>query len=354
MDLIHKQQDKILAKTQPHYKLEQGDSPATSPSTEHPLEMSLESKQSANSQYSRTSHHMSYSTPPPVPPPRRPSSNTAVDMQDHTYETLDDCKGDYAVHSQDAIYYSKASDDSRGSQDSAGKPISNEGADFHHSSHCKGAEFRSPKPRSCSLQMSKSPDCEAYRQRRKLSEPSTQSRRRRSEKVASRGNYPPPLKGFPASTPEDSADYLTASVCLSSDRRSPMCTPPSPVTSPCQRGSLPETPERKSEKPKKAAPLVIKHKGKTYLVPVVDKKLQKELEKKSKAENPSVTIKHGALNTHAVSRSSSNASNLPRSFASPPKVDPTDHASSHRRRSSSKVTSSPQKVPKQVIHYGVF
>lgn len=395
------QQQRQLA----HYKLEQGglSSPASSPSVDHPLEMSLESRQSAGTGSHHSSSRMSRGvamsssdTPPPVPPPRRVSS-TAAELLDHTYETLDDCKGEYLAHhqhlQQQDIYFSKASDDSRGSQDSAPQPVvSNEGADFMHSSHCKRAESasaRSPtgsKPRSASLQLPKSPECgcEAYRMRRKNSEPSSHNggngssrKSRRQEKVASKGScYPPPIRGFPMGVPEDYVDYLanTTSVCPSSaERRSPgMCTPPSPgpVASPGQQRGLPETPERKSgsagEKVRKTAPLVIKHKGKTYLVPVVDKKLQRELEKKSKAENPSVTMRQCPVTAgQMVSRCSGGsgngmapAGNVPsRSFASPPKVDPTDHASSHKRRNSAKVVgSSPQKVPssKQVTLYGVL
>lgn len=371
VDLIalRKRHEEVLTKGQPHYKLEQSVSPATSPSIDHPLEMSLESKHSIGSHSSRTSQldHMC-DTPPPVPPPRRTSSTTAADMLDHTYETLDDCKGEYLAHNHhETVYISKASDDSRGSQDSGAKPVSNDETDFNHSSASKGAEaatVKSPmcgKPRSSSLQHPKSPDCVNYRQHRKLSESSLQGRKRRLEKVASKGsNYPPPIKGFPAGVPEDYADYLATSVWVSSERRSPMYAPSSPVTPPSQRVGFTSSPERKSgdHKLKQAAPLVIKHKGKTYFVPVVDKKLQKELEKRSKADNPSVTIKQGNL---GVPRSNSNASNLvqlqaPRSFASPPKMDPSDHAASHRRRNSSKCSSSPQRVPvhKQVTHYGVL
>lgn len=429
VDLIalRNRQEEVISKAQPthhnhhhhghaHYKLEQrgngsGPSPATSPSSEeHPLEMSLESKQSAgsNSQHSsRRSYHSSHHhhqqqqggiLPPPVPPPRRPSTTansggSADDLQDHTYETLDDCKDQY--HLAQTIYVSKASDDSRGSQDSVAKPVSSEGADFHHYSttcHVRQqqalpappAPGKSPphvssgssKPRSASLQMTKSPECcceaSGYRQRRKLSEPVTNGRKRRLEKVGSKGSgYPPPVKGFPAGVPEDYADYMattTSTMCGTPERRtttperrsSPvMCSPPSPVASPSQRQEKSgDNATKKGSSSSKAAPLVIKHKGKTYLVPVVDKKLQRELERKSKAENPSVTMKYGAPGVYrSSSNSSSNNAGPPRSFASPPKVDPTDHASSHRRRSSGKCTSSPQKVPTktpQVTHYGVF
>ena len=357
-------------KIRPHYRLEHQDRSLPSSPTaaaENPLERSIESKRSMNSQQSKRSHSsgsdgMMYNTPPPVPPPRRPS-RTATDFQDHTYETLDDCKEEYLAQ-QDTIYISKASEDSRGSQDSTAKPVSNDEAESDRSSTCKraeGAGLKSPtcRGKSQSLSLSKSPESLVYRQHRKLSEPITNGyRKRRSEKVASKGNYPPPAKGFPAGVPEDYVDYLPSSnACLSPERRSQ--TTVSPASSPGQRANL----ERRhsSTQGKKTAPLIIKHKGKTYVVPVVDKKLQKELEKRSKRENPTVTIKLGTINpgvvrsyssafSNATNHISSNLTN--RSHASPPKMEPCDHAAPHRRRNNSK--SSTQNSSKQVTHYGVL
>lgn len=358
LNALRKRHEEIVAQSRshPHYKLEQSSSSASSP-TEHPLERSFESKHTIHSHRSRSASEGMCQSPPPVPP-RRPSV-TAIDPQDHTYETLDDCKEEYRTHQ---IYISKASDDSRGSQDSTAKPVSNDEAEFTHPSMSKqaeGASVKSPvcgKPRSSSLQSPKSPECPNYRQRRKLSEPSAQllsTRKRRQERVSSKvPNHPPPIRGFPSGVSEDYAEYLATSV--STERRSPMCAPSSPAASPCQRGFTSSN-STESPKVKKTAPLVIKHKGKTYFVPVVDSKLQKELEKKSKAENPSVTIRQVG-----ASRTSGNASNhhsvhTHRSFASAPKVDATDQAAPHRRRNSSLSKSSPHKVAsKQVTHYGVF
>ncbi len=372
VDLLKRHEDATKVRHQrppppPHYKLDHASSssPATSPSSEeHPLERSTESKHSNSGHSSyrsgQSGFNRTFDAPPPVPPPRRRSSSQSIDLQDHTYETLDDCKGDYLAH-QETIYFSKASDDSRGSQDSTAKPVSNDEGDFTHPGTGKGAEgapLKSPtsngKPRSSSLQLPKSPDCVQYRQRRKMSEPTHANRKRRQDKVASKSsNYPSPVKGFPTGVPEEYADYLANSVCLTSERRSPTC----PLASPSQRG-ITASPERRNSS-KKTAPLVIKHKGKTYLVPVVDKKLQKELEKRSKLDNPSVMLKHAAFNTAMVSRSSTNAGNFiqgARSFASPPKMDPSDHALPHKKGKGSKVVgSSPQKVPpKQVTHYGML
>lgn len=367
---LQKRHEEAIASTKPHYKLDQTYTLPTSPSPENPLERSLESKQSFHSHSSKRSHQSGSGSdgmydrthPPPVPPPRRATTTTAIDLEDHTYETLDDCKEDYLVH-QETIYFSKASDDSHGSQDSTAKPVSNDETDgVHSSSTGKRAEGAGPicgKPRSLSLELPKSPECVTLRQRRKTSESASHNRKRRLEKVASKGsNYPPPMKGFPAGVSEEYAEYLATSVCLPAERRAPMCTSSPPVN---QRG-LTASPERKINvdresqnlKSKIASPLVIKHKGKTYLVPVVDNKLQKELEKRSKAENPSVTIKYRTVNPGSFRSTAANGGNhahTGRSFASPPKMEPCDHAAPHRRRNSSK--SSP-KASKQVTHYGVL
>jgi hypothetical protein len=357
MNALRKRHDEIVAQSQsrPHYKLEQSSSSSSSPSvehplersTEHPLERSTDSKQSKHSHRLRSASEGMCQSPPPVPPPRRPVE-TVTDPQDHTYETVDDCREDYQTHQ---IYISKASDDSRGSQDSTAKPVSNDEADLTLSSkQAEGATDRSPaysKLRSFSLQCPKSPEFINIRQRRKLSEPSPASRKRRQEKVGSKvPAYPPPVKGFPLS-PEDSTECLTMS--FSSERRSPMCAP-STNALPNQRGST----NTDSPKMRKTSPLVIKHKGKTYLVPVVDKKLEKELEKRSKAGNSAVTMRQAVMRTNSNSTAPHTMQNH-RSFASAPKTDVTDQAAPHRRRNSSNSKSSPQRAPsKQVTHYGVL
>lgn len=358
LNALRKRHEEIVAKSHshPHYKLEQSGSSASSPSSEHPLERSMESKQSSHSNRSRLASEGIPQSPPPVPPPRRPSA-TAIDPQDHTYETVEDCREDYQTHQ---IYISKASDDSRGSQDSTAKPVSNDEADFTSASkQAEGAAIKSPsgKPRSSSFQYPNSPECVNYRQRRKFSEPTSQSRKRRQEKVGSKvPNHPPPIRGFPpAGVTDNCTEYLGTNV--SSERRTPMCVPSPPSASPSQRGFTSSN-GTESQKVKAAAPLVIKHKGKTYFVPVVDNKLQKELEKRSKAGNPAVTLRQTAV---AASRTNGNATITPhavqtqRSFASAPKTDSTDHAAPHRRRNSSNQKSSPQRAPsKQVTHYGVL
>lgn len=359
MDLndLRQRHEDTMAKTHPHYKLEQSCSSASSP-TEHPLERSLESKHSMHSRCSGSRN--ATTSPPPVPPPRRPS---VADPQDHTYETLDDCRDNYLVH-QEVAYVSKASDNSRGSQDSGAKPVSPDEWGLNHSSRgAEGAKMKSPtcgKPRSMTLQLPKSPECLKYRQQqRKLSEGSSTllstsaPRKRRQEKVGSKGtNHPPPIKGFPVGVSEEYA--ATSGTGLSSERRSPMCSAPSPASSPSQRGFTNST---ESQRTRTAVPLVIKHKGKTYFVPVVDNKLQKELEKRSRAENPSVLMKQSSSNSGsgAACRLSSGSRLNRRSFASPPKVDALDQAApSHRRRNNS-VKNLPQKAPvKQVTHYGML
>ncbi len=350
---LQKRNEQLISKSRsPHYKFEQSHSEATSPSSDDPLERSYESKQSYHSQRSFHSRLDGTSNvPPPVPPPRK-QNLTAAEFQEHTYETLDDCKKEY----QHQIYISKGSDGSRGSHDSTAKPVSNDEADSDRSSNSKGAEgavSKSPgfrKPRSSSLQNSESV---SYRQNRKVSEPSLQSRKRRLDKVSAKNNYPPPTKGFPTAVgvSENQVDHVTC--CPSPERRN-TCAPivypnhPRGYTASPERRYSSEIPNNKSNSfPRKAAPLIIKHKGKTYMVPVIDKKLQKELEKKSKLDNPTV-IMHGVLRTNST------ASNFQRSHASPPKVESSDHAYSHRRKSNNKPSSSPQKLSKQVTHYGVL
>ena len=364
---LHKRREQIISESKPHYKLEQCSSVAKSPSPDSPLERSFDSKRSSHSQHSKRSRNSGsdgiFNIPPPVPPPRRPTITT--DFQDHTYETLDDCKEDYLAH-QDAIYISKGSEDSRGSQDSTAKPVINGiEAESDRSSNSKGAGGAAVKSSPVYSKLrtfsSKSPelgDSLNYRQNRKMSDPSSVAgRKRRSEKVASKGcNYPPPIKGFPAGMPSDYVDYTTASLhpCCQ-ERSQQQHTSASPTASPCQRGCTvsPETRTRngfdnqKMAGKKRAPPLIIKHKGKTYMVPVVDAKLQKELEKRSKLDNPSVLIKEGN-----VYRSYS-FTHTQRSYASPPQMEPCEHALSHKnRRNSTKSTA--QKTTKQVTHYGIL
>ena len=342
---------------------------------EHMFERSNESKRSAASRHSRRSHNSgsdgAYDEPPPVPPPRRQiASPPALSPEEHTYETLDDCQEEYA------IYIAKGSDGSRGSADST-KPVSNDECDNRFKA--SNGSSKSPvqgytKPRS--LSNPQPLEGMHIRHRRKLSEPTSTeyscTRKRRSEKVCPKSSYPPPVKGFPAGIPED---YSAIPSTTSPDRRSPHHTSV-PPTSPTRRGfstdRLSRVENRKSSsgrgngKSSRPPSLFIRHKGKTFFIPVVDKKLQQKLEKVKgppKSYSPLVQ-RHNTINT-TISRSSSGistgvyqssslAQHSMRSHASPPKVvDPSELVTSHKRKNS-KTAQLPNTAPKQVTHYGVL
>lgn len=346
---------------------------------EHIFERSNESKRSAASRHSRRSHNSgsdgAYDEPPPVPPPRRPvASPPALSPEEHTYETLDDCQEEYA------IYIAKGSDGSRGSADSTAKPASNDECD----NRCKAPNGspKSPvqgfsKPRSLSTPQPL--EGIQVRHRRKLSEPISSdyscTRKRRSEKVCPKSSFPPPVKGFPSGIPEDYVDYMACPSTILPDRRSPHHASVLP-TSPTRRGvsteRLSRVENRKSNssrtngKSLRAPSLFIRHKGKTFFIPVVDKKLQQKLEKVKGPPNTYAPLvqRHNTLNT-SISRSSSGissgvyqASSLAqhsvRSHASPPKVDPCEQATSHKRKNSKTAQLPNNSTPKQVTHYGML
>ena len=349
---------------------------------EHILERSNESKRSAASRHSRRSHNSgsdgAYDEPPPVPPPRRQTSSPpALSPEEHTYETLDDCQEEYA------IYIAKGSDGSRGSADSTAKPVSNDECDS--ADKAANRSSKSPvqifsKPRSSSIPQPF--EGVNIRHRRKNSEPVSSefgsSRKRRSEKVCPKNSYPPPVRGYqlPAGVPEEYADYMALPGTTTPERRSLV-----PPTSPTRRGSQPTVPvspdrlsrleNRKSNgsgtaKTARTPSLLIRHKGKTFFIPVVDKKLQQKLEK---VKGPPQTCtpmlqRHTTINT-SISRSSSGFGTTGvyqtinpahhqsmRSHASPPKVDPCEQATPHKRKNSK--TSQLPSTPKQVTHYGVL
>ena len=328
---------------------------------EHFLERSTDSKRSASSRQSRQSHHSGSDgtyeggLPPPPLPARRPSTmtSTATSTQDHIYETLDDCKEDYEAEM--AIYVSKGSDGSRESTDSTAKPAAiNDDSD--KSSSAKGAS-RSPTKlvKQRSLRSPQRPEVQ-IRHRRKYSEGESPNRKKKqhtSEKVAPQNGYQVPIKGYalPIGVPQEYAEYMA--LPLSPSRRwSGDCS------------------SRKPSHTDSPPSLIIKHKGKTFMIPVMDKKLQQKLEKSKQGPTStqprlqylphfSLQPKHNTLNTLAKSNTASSiyqgTVNLSRSHASPPKMEPADQAQSHKRRSKQPAQPSgqPQGLAKQVTHYGV-
>lgn len=336
---------------------------------EHFLERSTESKRSSSSRQSRRSHHSgsdgTYEGPPPPPlPPRRPGTFTSTvttnSAQDHVYETLDDCKEDYEAEM--AIYISKASDGSRESTDSTAKPATVD--DESERSVDKGAQDTSRSPTKLvkhrSMSHPQPPEGVQFRHRRKLSEGETLSRKKKhhSSEVAPKSNFPPPIKGYnsPLGIPQDYAEYMALpNLSSSSNRR------------------LSHDNGRKNSHSSERPPsLIIKHKGKTFIIPVLDKKLKQKLEK-SKQHSTQMRLrtlppcsslpKHTTLNTLSRSNSACSASvyqtnNISRSHASPPKMEPAEQASSHKRRGKQTAQPSgqaqgPAHASKQVIHYGV-
>ena len=328
---------------------------------EHVLERSTDSKRSSASRHSRQSHHSgsdgTYDGPPPPPvPPRRPSS-----VADHIYETLDDCKEQYQTHNMDLIYISKASEGSRASDDSTTKPATND----EDSDRSSGKAPKIPPNRHYTKHRnSSSPQFQNVvpRHRRKLSDGSNlintlqKSAKRSSEIIPTKSSSPGPIKAypFPPGVPEQYVDY--------------MATPVAPP--------VPE--RRKTTRSQRPPSLIIKHKGQTFVVPVVDKKLQQRLEKVKGP--PQITTvmqaprlrdsalystlpRHATLHT-TISRSSSGSGGAPgsgiyqtlvhshslRAHASPPKFETSELTVSHKRKGSKH---GPH-TSKQVTHYGVI
>ena len=299
-------------------------------------------RHSRHSSASRHSHHSgsdgTYEGPVQANISRRPGNT-----HEHVYETLDDCR---AALSREEIYVSKGSDGSRESNDSTAK-LSDNAAPQTGTSR---PTHRSTKHRSISF--SHPPDGIIpyhIRHRRKLSEGADftqkipKTKPDRTDRVAPK-SISPPAKGypFPSGVPRGYAEYIAL---------------PSTPASPERRHS-----QQSSKKKLPPPSLVIKHKGKTYIIPVVDKKMQQ----KSKAKGTQEAPKHGTLNT--LSRSNSTAfsttvyntvGTVGRRHASPPKVETSEQ--SHRKRSkqstqqSAQASGQPQALAKQVtqIHYGV-
>ena len=336
--------------------------PTMTQEEEHMLEKSNESKRSSASRQSRRSHHSgsdgTYDEPPPLPP-RRISTctdTTGTSAEDHTYETLDDCQDEYIAHLESA-YMSKESSGSPSSKDECDSDSSGKGA----SGRTRSPLLNSTRQRNNSLPTA--PEGLHLKHRRMLSDPNEfTQRKRRSDRVAPKGMYPPPVKGysFPSGIPEEYADYMA----VPTDKRLSGTIPTSP-----ERSAQVTSPDRRCHQHQKVSPkmqrspsLIIKHKGKTFVVPVVDKKLQQRLEKvKGPPKTPlyATVMKQGTLNT-SVSRSSSDAYSTPvhktsnlmhcvRSHVSPPKtVETVEHSKSKTKRHSQ------TSMPKQVTHYGML
>ena len=304
-------------------------------------------RHSRHSSASRHSHHSgsdgTYEGPVQANITRRPSN-----AHEHVYETLDDCRAEFQARAE-GIYVSKGSDGSRESNDSTAKLSDN----ATPQTGTARPTHRSTKHRSVSL--SQPPESIIpyhIRHRRKLSEGadflhkvSSKTRPDRTDRVAPK-SCSPPAKGysFPAGVPRGYADYIAL---------------PGAPASPERRHSHQSSSKKKLPPPS----LIIKHKGKTYIIPVVDKKTQQ----KSRAKGTQETPKHATLNT--LSRSNSTAfsttvynttGTMGRRHGSPPKAEASEQT--HRKNKSkqpptqgAQVSGQAQALAKQVthIHYGV-
>lgn len=325
---------------------------------EHPLERSDDSKRSATS---RHSHHSgsdgTYEGPRPLTSPthqERPSS-----AQDHIYETLDD----YQVDFPEGFYGSKASDGSRGSSGSTAKQ------DAHHSDDgLSPLAKKSPLTKHRSFSAPQPPELIQLRHRRKLSETEF-SKKRKQQCNSERRHSVAPLKPFPL----PAKAYSTFPRGLPSEYAEYMAVP----TSPAKKTSGHHD---DSKKPRRGPSLIIKHKGKTYLIPVVDKKVKERWDKSKPEEQPSrfratpvpsvafnTQPKHTTLNT-SVSRSNCTAASVHQTVApvharrhsSPPGPRLSHEASeqtmaipAHKKKCRQLSQSTTPTSPKQVTHYGV-
>lgn len=309
---------------------------------EHVLERSTESKRSMASRQSRRSHNSGsdgmYDEPPPLPP-RRISTcteTTGTSAEEHTYETLDDFQDEYKMHTE------------RGS----GSPMNKDECDSDQSSG-KG-RTRSPllnftKARSNSIPTSTN-DSSHQRHRRKVSDPlhiaDFTQKRKRSDKVSPKGTYPPPVKGYsiPLGIPEEYPDYMT----IPSEKR----LQAAPPTSPNRHAPERRLDNRKSSKLQRSPSLIIKHKGQTFMIPVVDKKLQQRLEKVKGP--PKTSPLYATVMKQSMHNNLTRATSDPYNRHSGRHISPPKETQELSKSKSTKRHSQPNATSKQVTHYGVL
>lgn len=271
------------------------------------------------------------------------------DPAEHIYETLDDCGEQYV------LYIAKGSDGSGHSGDAPAKPSS----DVSDKSDGSGK----PKlPKQNSVPNSQESAAGPQDNERRKSEGDvvrrkkrcTEKEKERAEGSAGAPKLPPNRPSRVSRTSADSAEY--AAVTNASVERRNSLKKSAPV--------LQATPQ----------PLVIKHKGKTYLIPVVESKESKSEKSKSKRQsrnNPNSMSKQtislavppqmvvAGVTLRPMSRSESIAfSTCAYQAATLPISIKTDQFSPQRRKSSKHVasyTSQHANAPmSQVTHYGVL
>ena len=348
MDLLALREDK-----KQHHYLSQGNrGESQDDDIDNPFEQSAESK---HSPASRNSHHSGSdgTYDGPAQAVADISNIQPNSVQDHTYETLDDCRDEYQA-CVDRLYTTKASDGSRGSDTVITKTAGNWSGGSDHSGQgsrvMRSHSQRLPnKHRSISLPQPPAEMMCLRDHQRKFSDSShfAHTRRRQAEHVAPKPALPPSRGcALPSGVPTNYAEYMTAP-------------------------SLPPTPEKRPSQirggsTKKARPpsLVIRHKGQTFVIPVVDdKKAKTNTTAKARASQvPEATAKHtvsSALPRPSASVHGSlhpNTAPIPRRHTSPPKAEACEMSTFlHRRKSRqpSQSSVSPSQS-KQVTHYGVL
>ena len=223
--------------------------------------------------------------------------------EEHIYETLDNCQEHYEM------YVSKGSD---GSGNLMVKPSSHVSVESDKSSgakrtgNSKSSSFRAIFGKSRS--MSQSTEHVSSSEKRKDSKrQGSFERRERGAQVAPK-QYPPPIRGYamPTSPAKRSA----------SDKKV--------ATSPTGTSSTHDS---------VAPSLVIKHKGKTYLIPVIEKKREGKAKQQSskRVHNVLYTTSQPSMPRSASTAfASSNAGS--RRHASPPQAELCDGTASSRKR----------------------
>ena len=316
-----------------------------------------------------TTFHSYPDVPPPLPPknyrishhsgsdgtydlPDEPPFHERTNSQEHIYETLDDCKPGYdSPGQQEATCVSKGSDG--GSNDSSAKPHSSVTLESDksagsansvqkmtsHKNHSSYSKLR----KSSYPSTSSGQDASQQQHRRKHSDSDCQRKKHqpeRTDKVAPRQLPSVPTTAFKFTTLPTSMTHHNISSAAGPATTGNMAAPLSSSFSSSFRG----TESKKAASPQSnssPAPLIIKHKGKTYLIPVVETKQQRDKGNKRMSRNcvsssalqkqqlhavgVSLTRSNSAACTvaHTVSAPSNGGS---RRHASPPSAGANDHA----------------------------
>ena len=276
---------------------------------------------------------------------------------EHIYETLDDCGEQYV------LYIAKGSDGSSG--DTPAKPSS----DVSERSDGSGKP-KLPKQNSLPGSQEQSDEVQGYERRKSEGDLLRKKKRCCTEKADN--GVAPKLPNRPSrvsNTSADSAEYAAIPAASVERRHS------------CKKGAVAQA-TAATEQPTAPQSLVIKHKGKTYLIPVVETKEAKaeksgkhqQQSKKQSRSNPNSLPRQTVVSVavppqmmvagvtlRPMSRSESAAFNTcayQSSTALPISIK-TDHTSPHRRKvhkqhTVSSISQHTNIQTAQVTHYGVL